>query len=47
MEEQGQAFALERNLDTTTWTPAQFESYAGMCFSISKDVYTCCSTTRF
>jgi hypothetical protein len=31
MEEQGRAFALERNLDTRGWTTAQFESYAGMC----------------
>jgi hypothetical protein len=30
MEEQGRAFALERNVDTTTWTPAELESYAGM-----------------
>jgi hypothetical protein len=29
MEEEGRRLALERNVDTTGWTPAQFVSYAG------------------
>jgi hypothetical protein len=29
-EARGRMLALERNLDTTRWTPAMFESYAGM-----------------
>jgi hypothetical protein len=29
MEEQGRTLALERNVDTTGWTPEDFEAYAG------------------